>query len=110
VTVIAEAKQFVEDIKLVDTLPPLVKLYNRFSGQEPDEISKRRLSWDLGNMDAGERRILSYIIYSKVGVLGRFALSPAVARYEKDGKRKQTPSNRAFFVTQPSRKDEEDFE
>jgi hypothetical protein len=107
VTIIAEARQFAENIRLSDTLPPLVKLYNRFTGPEPDKMSKRRIEWDLGNLEPGERRVLSYILYSKVGVLGRFALSPAIARYEKDGKQKQTSSNRAFFVTQPSKKEDE---
>ncbi len=107
VTIIAEAKQFIENVTLSDTLPPLVKLYNRFTGQDPDEIKGRRLKWELGNLESGERRVLSYIIYSKVGVLGRFALSSTIGRYETDGKQKQASSNRAFFVTQPSRRDDE---
>ena len=52
-------------------------------------------------------RVLSYVIYSKVGVLGRFALPPATALYEMQGKVEESQSNRAFFVAEQNKELEE---
>jgi hypothetical protein len=52
-------------------------------------------------MQPGERRVFSYIIYSKIGVLGKFALPSVTAVYEKEGKVKEAQSNQAFFMLEP---------
>jgi len=62
--------------------------------------------WNFEKLEAGERRIISYIIYSKIGVLGKFALPPTTAIYEKDGKIKETESNKAFFIAEERKKEE----
>jgi len=49
-------------------------------------------------------RTLTYIIYSKVGVLGKFALPTATAVYEKDGEIHETESNKAFFIAEQLKK------
>ncbi|NCN86318.1 hypothetical protein GW932_00645 [archaeon] len=102
VTIIAEAREFVEKIKIVDRLPPLVQIYERFGGELPDRISKdkKRLEWDFDYLDKGERRVMSYVVYSKVGVLGRFALPGTTAYFEQEGKQKQATSNKAFFLAE----------
>jgi len=46
---------------------------------------------------------MTYIIYSKVGVLGRFALPTATAIYEKEGNIHETESNKAFFMAEQVR-------
>lgn len=51
-------------------------------------------------------RTLSYIIYSKVGVLGRFALPVARAVYQREGKVYEAGSNQAFLVTEQSVREE----
>jgi len=43
---------------------------------------------------------VSYIVYSKIGVLGKFALPPTTAIYEKEGKIKETESNKAYFMAE----------
>ncbi|MBI4116329.1 hypothetical protein HY449_01145 [Candidatus Pacearchaeota archaeon] len=110
VSIVAAAKNHIERVNVVDRLPSLVKLYEKFGGERPVRIneSARRIEWDLGNMEKGEKRILSYIIYSKVGVMGKFSLPEATAIYEKDGDVKETASNRAFFVAEQRKKDLED--
>jgi len=109
VTLIVNAKKYIERIRLIDRLPPLVKMYERFGGEEPSKVDKERkkLEWDFENLDAGEKRVVSYIIYSKVGVLGRFALPAAVGIFEREGKIKEVSSNKAFFLSQ--QKDRENF-
>lgn len=102
VTIIAEAREFVEKLKIIDRLPPLVKMYERFGGELPDRISKnkKRLEWDFNHLEVGERRIMSYIVYSKVGILGKFALPGAICRFEQEGVSKQSTSNKAYFLSE----------
>lgn len=102
VTLIAEAREFVENVRIIDRLPPLVKMFERFGGELPDKISKdkKRLEWHYNYLDAGEKRIMTYIVYSKVGVLGKFALPGAICRYQKEGKEKESNSNKAFFISE----------
>lgn len=102
VTLIAEAREFVEDVRIIDLLPPIVKIYERFGGEFPDKISKdkRRLEWHYSYLDSGEKRIMNYVIYSKVGILGKFALPSAICRYKKEGKLKESNSNKTFFLSE----------
>ena len=101
VLISVEAKKFLENVKIHDRLPPLVKVYQKFGGEIPKRFNKtqRVFEWELGNLESGEKRVLSYVIYSKIGVLGKFALPYATAIFEKDGKTKHVFSNRAFFLS-----------
>ncbi len=100
VSVLVQAKKFVERVNITDHLPPLVKLHERFGAEQPKRIDRGRIEWSFDKMEAGETRILTYIIYSKVGVLGRFALPRAVAFYSREGKTHEVESNTAFFVAE----------
>jgi hypothetical protein len=103
VTLRIKAKKHIEKIRLIDKLPHLVKLYERFGAIPPDEIdlNNHRLSWQIDSLNQGEERVFSYIIYSKIGVVGRFELPSARAVYERDGKLRQTDSNKAFYINDP---------
>lgn len=107
VSIIANAKSYVERVNIIDRIPPLVKIYDRFGGEKPTRFDEktRRIEWNLNNMMPGEKRVLSYLIYSKVGIMGKFALPEAMAIYEKDGEIHETESNRAFFVAEQRKKD-----
>jgi len=107
VMLIVKARKFVEKIVVRDKIPPLVKVHERFGIHEPDKIDERnrRLEWNLESLQAGEERIFSYIIYSKVSPVGKFELPRAVAIFEKEGKIHESSSNRVFFITEPKRKD-----
>ena len=110
VTLIAKARRFVERVTLMDKIPPVVKLYERYGAITPNKVDEvnRRVEWNLPSLDEGEERAVSYIVYSKIGVIGRFELPPARAIYEKEGKIKETSSNSAFFINEPRvRTDEE---
>lgn len=100
VTITATAKSFVEDIRLIDRLPSLVKLHEKFLYEKPEKIDekKRLIQWRINKLQRGEKRVFSYFIYSKVGVVGRFALPPAIAFYEREGDKRESSSNRAFFL------------
>jgi hypothetical protein len=110
VSISINAKKYVERVNVIDRFPLLVEVYERFGGDQPSRIDKknRRLEWNFEKLETGETRILSYIIYSKVGVLGKFALPTATAVYEKDGEIHESESNRAFFVAEQRTKDVKD--
>jgi hypothetical protein len=110
VSVVVTAKKFVEKIHIIDRLPPLVKLHERFGGEVPKRADEKagRIEWDFAKLQAGESRVLSYIIYSKVGILGKFALPTTKAVYERDGQVHEAESNHAFFLADQIKKDRED--
>ncbi|MBU1051988.1 MAG: hypothetical protein KJ718_05550 [Nanoarchaeota archaeon] len=96
-----KSRKAVDKVKLVDSLPSMTKLFKGF-GKMPDKIdkTKRRLIWDIGDMTRGETRVYSYIIYSKLNIVGRFELPVARVLFEKEGKMKEVGSNRAFFMAE----------
>jgi len=95
-----KSKRFIERISVVDKLPHLVELYEKFGAVVPDDIDlkNKRLEWGIESLNAGEERVFSYIIYSKIGVIGRFELPHAKAVYEREGKIKEVDSNRCFYI------------
>lgn len=109
VSINVKARRFVEKIEVLDKLPPIVKLYERYGTIAPDRIDEKnkRLAWNIESLNAGAETVLSYIIYSKIGVVGKFELPTATAVYEKQGKIKETSSNKVFFVNEPRKTSEE---
>jgi len=103
ITLKVKAKSFVERIRIHDKLPHLVKLYEKFGEIKPDKVDlqNRRLEWNIESINKDESRLFTYIIYSKIGVVGRFELPNAHATYEKDGKIKEAFSNRSFYINEP---------
>lgn len=110
VSVLVNARKYAERINVIDRVPPLVKIYEKFGGEKPTRVNEkdRKIEWNFEKLEAGETRVLSYIIYSKVGILGKFALPPATAIYEINGEIRESESNRAFFVAEQRKKDLED--
>jgi hypothetical protein len=102
----ARSKRYFENIHIIEKLPHLVELYPKFGAIAPDNVDlrNRRLEWNIKSMNSGEEKIFSYIIYSKIGVVGKFELPCARATYKKNGKAKTVESNRSFFINQPKKK------
>jgi len=103
VTLRIKSKGNLERIRVIDKLPPLVKIYEKFGSIHPDKIDliNRRIEWDIQSLNESEERIFSYIIYSKIGIIGRFELPEARVVYEKEGKIKHATSNKSFFINEP---------
>ena len=101
VTLAIKAKTDVENASLIDKVPAIVKIYRKFGMIKPDKIDaqNRRIHWNIGDLNAGEERVITYIIYSKVGVVGKFSLPEAVAVFEKEGKIHEVDSNKVFFMS-----------
>lgn len=110
VSVFVNAKRHIERVNVIDRLPALVKIYERFGGEKPGRIDEKnkRLEWNFEKLEPGELRVLSYIIYSKIGIMGKFALPTATAIYERDGQIHETESNQTFFMAEQRTKDMED--
>jgi archaellin len=110
VSILINARRYVENVNVLDRLPALVKLHPKFGGEIPTRADekKRRIEWNFTKFEAGERKRVSYIIYSKIGVLGKFALPFATAVYERQGKIKEAKSNKSYFVAEKRKKDEEE--
>jgi hypothetical protein len=102
VKILVDARKDVERVSVFDKLPALVKIYERFGGEKPTKINEkaRRIEWEFEKLAKGEKRVLSYVIYSKVGVMGKFELPRATAIYDVDGEIKESESNRAYFVAE----------
>ena len=101
VTLHAKARKSLEHIKIQDKIPSMVKLYDKF-GSKPDQIdpAKRTLSWDLHSLRAGEERVFSYIIYSKLNVFGTFTLPAARSSFTSDGEKDVVYSNRTSYMAE----------
>jgi hypothetical protein len=97
------ARDYVERIRLIDRLPPMVRVFEGY-GSSPDKIDEKnkRLEWNIQALARGEEREFSYIIYSKIGMVGRFELPRAEAIYEFEGKIKEASSNDAFYSNEKS--------
>jgi len=108
VSISVKARRFVEKINIIDKLPGIVKLYKRYGTIAPDKIDEknRRLEWNIESLSENEETIFSYIIYSKIGIVGRFELPEAKGVYERNGKIRESSSNKVFFVSEPSKKSE----
>lgn len=105
VSLIINTKKDFENVKIIDKLPPLFKLYKKFRKQEPSKIDEKNkmLEWEFKELKSGEKKLISYIIYSKVGVLGKFAFPSATANYERKGKMHKSVSNKVFFLAEPEK-------
>lgn len=110
VSLTVNAKKYVEKVRVIDRLPPLVKIYEKFGVEKPTRVNERAktIEWDFEKLEAGEFRVINYIIFSRIGVLGRFALPPAIALYNKGQQIKEVVSNKAFFIAEQKRSDVEE--
>lgn len=101
-----KARTDIEDVKIVDRLPSMVSVYEKFT-IKPDSVDSknRKITWSLNRLNAGEERTFSYIIYSKINIVGRFELPEASVNYKKNGKHEFAHSNKTYFVSGTNARD-----
>lgn len=101
VQIAVKARTDIKNIQVIDRLPGMTKIYEKF-GSKPDKMdaTTRRIFWNISHLRAGEERVISYIIYSNVAVLGRLELPPALIVFEHNNALHEVPSNRAFFLAE----------
>jgi hypothetical protein len=96
-----KAKSDVKNVTLADRIPGHAKLFNKF-GIQPHRINEasRKIEWDIPQLNAGEERLFSYIIYSKINIVGSFELPAANASFDSEGKRLNALSNKTHFAAE----------
>ncbi|MEK6846599.1 MAG: hypothetical protein AABY16_00360 [Nanoarchaeota archaeon] len=101
VTLRIKSNKNVSHITLTDRIPGHAKLYNKF-GIPPHRIeeSTRKIEWDITHLNAGEERVFTYVIYSKINIVGSFELPSASASFEHDGKKEHVFSNKTYFASE----------
>jgi len=94
-----KSKKRLDNVNIIDILPKMTKIYERF-GKKPDKIDEktRKVYWSIPKLNAGEERVFSYIIYSKLNIVGRFELPIARTVYMVDNKRESASSNKTYFM------------
>lgn len=96
ITLYIRARKTVEKVSVMDNIPQMVKLYDRFGILRPNRIDEvnRRVEWDFEVLNKDEERVVSYVIYSRLGVFGRFDLPEAAAVYEEGNEVYEVESNK----------------
>jgi len=70
-----KGKEAVHDLKVIDRLPAFTELIkDKFGSIAPHEIRKNTLIWALPKLAAQEEMMFSYIVYSKLSVLGKLEI------------------------------------
>lgn len=101
VTLSLKSHKNLQNVALHDHVPQTMQLYHQF-GIKPHIIdeSARKLTWQIGHLNAGETRVFSYVVYSKMRVLGNFHLPLASATCAVNGKPLHVSSNQTAFVSE----------
>ncbi|MEM4182105.1 MAG: hypothetical protein QXX68_03080 [Candidatus Pacearchaeota archaeon] len=100
-----KANRSVRNVSINEKVPSILKIYKNFSELTPNIIDEKRnkLVWNLGDLQAGEERVFSYIVYSKVGVYGKVIFPESVGIYERGTKILETISNKVFFLSEQAK-------
>lgn len=111
VTIHVKAKKFIEKISIYEKLPGMTKLFEKY-GESPTSYDheKGKLRWDIDRLSNGEERIFSYVMHSKLKVIGKFELPVTIASYEINGKVHQAKSNKVFFINEPEKLSKKELE
>ena len=91
-------KKDIENLKIVDIVPHLVKPTGDFSTLKPSKIVRGetgiKLIWDIPVLTGKEERILGYRATTRLNVVGRLDLPAAAVLYEYKNKTLKIKSNR----------------
>lgn len=89
----------ITDISVTDRLPVIGEYYEKYGTTKPDVIKKDRLGWKIDRIERGQQKALTYILFSKIRVVGRLTLPRAYASYSIDSKSKDTNSNEVHLIS-----------
>ena len=92
----------IKDVKIIERLPPFTELVpERFGTIAPSEIKKSSIIWNIPEIAGGEEVIVSYIVYSKVSIIGKLTVPPAIVTYQaKNGNLKEQFSNSLYILAE----------
>jgi hypothetical protein len=95
-----KGKKGVNNLKIIDRIPPFTELVpEKFGTISPSEIKKRALIWNLDTLESNEEIMLSYIVYSKLTIIGKLDIPTAFATYMNvKGKMHEAHSNKLAVI------------
>jgi len=90
------------NVKVIESIPPFTELLqDRFGTIKPAEVRKHTIIWDIPYLAKKEELMLSYIVYSKVSILGQLEVAPAIVTYKTaKGMMKESRSNSIFILAE----------
>lgn len=92
--------QEAKEVTMIDQIPGVTTLYEKFGAAKPDKIEGSRITWKFGTVLPGEEIVVSYVIYSKVRPVGTMVLPEAVVHYlNQRDRRRYAGSNRVLVVS-----------
>lgn len=94
----------VHNLAVIELLPNLIYPSTHFGTLHPEKVQKGdkgvKLTWTINELLSGEERILSYTVHSKINVIGKFLLPPALVRYKNlKGRTINSKSNQLSFFS-----------
>ncbi len=105
-TVKNRSKKHVKDVKIVDSIPNIAVIDKEaeVGMLVPAKVVMHAkkgtlLKWNIGDMDKGDDRVLSYKVKSRLTILGSFTLPAAVSKFSVKGKERVVYSNRLRMST-----------
>lgn len=89
------------NVRVTDLLLRLMNPINEYITLKPVKIQKGelglRMIWELNELSPGEERIISYRVESKLHIIGRAQIPPALLTYMKNKRIYHLKSNRLTF-------------
>lgn len=94
----------ITNVRVIDLLPNVLKLTTYFGTLKPTKLQKGELNtrviWEIGTLEPGEERIISYQVRSQMKVLGRVILPKSLLRYKsKSNNMIDVKSNQIVFFS-----------
>jgi hypothetical protein len=85
----------ITNLTLLDRLPLTTQLYEKFGSIKPDKTAKHTIEWNFPALLPGEEIVVSYVLYSKIHMVGAIQLPTASLSFtDVSGKRKTVSSNK----------------
>ena len=90
----------IEDMVVTDMLPGIMNLYEKETKTKTKpKINGNKVLWKIGQMLNNEEHILSYVIYSKIKLLGKLELPKTKVEYvDEKGQKHKTYSNSVMII------------
>lgn len=97
--VVNRSGSLLRNVTVRDTVPGIASLIEKFDASPPETIrtsgDETRMEWNLGRLEPGEERILTYEISPQVEVEGSVSLPSATLQYEAGERETQRTSSPA---------------
>jgi len=94
-------KMKLKNVVLIDRVPALFKLSKEFEFFEPKIVKKAtgfELIWEIGDLNPGEERIITYKIKPIIELVGKFKLPKAILKFKEGRAEKQIAISKSVSI------------